>query len=61
MIGESTNTTIEEAAEMGALLLNGGVGRISDDGDPKRPWLFLAQRLRERTPKTPTRRSGAGG
>jgi len=39
--------TIEEAAEIGALLLNGGAGRISDDGDPKRPWLFIATSTRE--------------
>src|SRR5215212_9189369 len=43
MISETTkNMTIEEAAEIGALLLNGGAGQISDDGDPKRPWLTVA-------------------
>jgi hypothetical protein len=47
MISETTNMTIEEAAEIGALLLNGGAGRISDDGDPKRPWLFIATSTRE--------------
>jgi hypothetical protein len=46
MISETT-MTIEEAAEIGALLLNGGAGRISDDGDPKRPWLFIATSTRE--------------
>jgi hypothetical protein len=39
--------TIEEAAEIGALLLNGGAGRVSDDGDSKRPWLFIATSARE--------------
>jgi hypothetical protein len=47
MIGETTNMTIEEAAEIGALLPNGGAERISDDGDPKRPWLFIATSPRE--------------
>ena len=46
MISETT-VTIEEAAEIGALLLNGGAGRISDDGDPKRPWLFISTSTRE--------------
>jgi len=46
MISETT-TIIEEAAEIGALLLNGGAGRISDDGDPKRPWLFISTSTRE--------------
>ena len=39
--------TIEEAAEICGLLLNGGAGRISDAGDPKRPWLFSATSKRE--------------
>jgi hypothetical protein len=39
--------TIEEAVEIGALLLNGGAGQISDDGDPKRPWLFITTSTRE--------------
>jgi hypothetical protein len=47
MISETTNMSIEEAAEIGALLLNGGAGRISDDGGPKRPWLFIATSTRE--------------
>jgi hypothetical protein len=47
MISETTNMTIEEAAEIGALLLNGAAGRISDDGDPKRPWLFITTSTRE--------------
>jgi hypothetical protein len=48
MISETTkNMTSEEAAEVGALLLNGGAGRISDEGDQKRPWLFITTSTRE--------------
>src|SRR5215211_1621838 len=62
MISETTNMTIEEAAEIGALLLNGGAGDLRR----RRPQATvadrscLAQRPRGRTPKTSTRRSGAG-
>jgi hypothetical protein len=46
--------TTKEAARIAVMLLNSGQGRISDEGQPPRPWLYVnvgtqgeAEQLRE--------------
>jgi len=33
--------TTDEAAQILATILNAGLGRISDEGRPRRPWLYI--------------------
>lgn len=44
---ETEPMTAEEAARIAVILLDSGQGRISDDGNPRRPWLYVNVSTRE--------------